>query len=554
MSLYRHNFRLECDASRIDSLADQFTGLPMQPVRGEDSEFQIALFLSGAMVQKANISSIVLQILNSAGTVLFAWTNTGSSINGALTVGSWRRGSDYLTSFVLSAANSLLLAAGTYRIVVSALLNSVPAGSTGTVVFANANFDLQAAPPGTAPGTAPTPAPPSAYTKAESDGRFAPIADSATLAGVVADEGALETWLGYAAGAPIKFVPAAATAGFSAGEQLQARTNINAEICAATVTDSLAAAATHTPTPKVYRRFVITLTGAATFANAATFADWITGQIYEIDIIQDATGGRVLTWGNLYTFPTYAAVDPTPSATSRFFARSDGTNVRVWEVEEVDHPPCELMFHCARNVTVDGSDTITVWNDPVATLTGSTPSPLTRAVTFSTGRSCALLTGAKDLRFTGPHKGSAAAGCTVALAFDSSSSASPQFLAKLPWFGVELGYNVSNGLYIAAIGAASGNRVAIAFTPATNAATVFIGTILPSGVGGGIALLSDGKISYVTGGSVTTPAALTTNYVWSNAGADFWNGKGNQILGWERALSWPEMLAVRRALSREIGI
>jgi len=120
--------------------------------------------------------------------------------------------------------------------------------------------------------------------------------------------------------------------------------------------------------------------------------------------------------------------------------------------------------------------------------------------------------------------------------------------------GVEVAYNSSNGLYIAAIGAASGNRAAVAFTPATNAPTIFIGTIRPSGSGGGVALASDGKIAYVSGAAVTIPAALTTNYVFSNAGADFWNGKGNQILGFERALSWPEMIAVRRALSREIGI
>jgi hypothetical protein len=72
--------------------------------------------------------------------------------------------------------------------------------------------------------------------------------------------------------------------------------------------------------------------------------------------------------------------------------------------------------------------------------------------------------------------------------------------------------------------------------------------------GGGIALDHLGQTVYNAAGGMTAPVALTTEYIGSLAGASFWNGRFNQLLGWSRALRWDEMVAVRRALSKEIGI
>lgn len=550
MSAYRHTFRLECDSARVGDAIDQTTGAAMTPKRGETIEFAIALLSSGVLIPKSNISSITANIVSAAGTVLATWTNSGTNLNDSLTIGAWRRGSDYMTAFVLSAADSLALTAARYTFQVSAVLNSVPSGSTGTVVFANAAFDLAAAPAGSAPASPPTPGPPTAYTKAESDARYAFIADVAAIPTLTSDVTDLQGFVDIDASTP-KFVRAGVAQTLSTGEKLQARTNIGGEIAAASVSASLAAAATHTPTPAVYRRFVITLTGAATIANAATFGDWVPGLIYEILIIQDATGGRVLTWGNLYTFPTYAAVNPEPSSTSRFFARSDGTNVRVWEAEPVALPAPDMLVHAARSTTINGTPVFSTWYEFVNRLTGAATGTL--AATNLSGRPALSCTGGQDVHFTGPRVGFATAGCTVAGVFDSSSSASPQFIAKMPMIGVEVAYNSANGLYIAAIGASSGNRVALAFTPATSTRTIFIGTIRASGSGGGMALNNAGGIVYNSAGSMATPA-LGTEYFGSNAAADFWNGKLNQVMAFTRALSWAEMLAVRRALSAEIGI
>jgi len=549
MSSYARTFRLEADSAKVGEAAlDQITGAAMAAYRGTDTEFQIALFMAGKLVPKANITSVTVSLVNNSGTALVTWTNSGSGLNDALTVGAWRRGSDHMTAVVLNATDSTALTAGAYRLVVTAVLNSVPAGGSGTVVFANAAVDLANPPAGTLPSSPPTPGPPTSYTKAEDDARFAPLAVATTVGTHTTDITALNAFVEKDGTTP-KFVRAGASQSLTTGEQLQARTNIDAEIRAATATASLAAAASHVPTPKSIRRFVITLTGDATFANAATFADWIPGQIYEILIIQDATGGRVLTWGNSYIFPTFAAVNPEPSSTTRLFARSDGTNVRVWEAEPVAAPRPDLFLSAACGLTHNATPDVTAWSERARGITLTLFGSPAIAYTDINGRPAGGFLGTHSLRWTGLTKAFATGGVTVAAAFDSRGGGSPQMLVQSPGLGIEVGYNSSSGLYISAIGASSGNRVALPFTPNAATPAIFVGTIRGSGAGGGIAIDQGGATTYVAGGAMTTPAVAGTEIVMGS-----WIGRMNQVAMFMRALSWPEMLAVRRQLHLELGI
>lgn len=549
MSLYRRTYRLECESANIGAIKDLTTGTNPSPRRGEDSEFLIALFSGGAMIPRANISSVTAKIVDSAGAALVEWTNAGAALNGSLTVGAWRRGSDHLASFILNATDSTALAAGAYRLVVTAALVSVPSGSSGTVVFANAAFDLVNPPAGTLPSSPPTPGPATSYTKAESDAKYALLITATNLTALDTAHTETRAFVDYGAGGTPKFIRAGMAMSLSDAEKAQARSNILALADVGSTSATLAGGATHTPTPAAFNRFVLSLTGNATLANATTFADWRTGRTYEILIIQDATGGRILTWGSSYIFPTGAAVNPLPSAISRFFAQSDGTNIRITEAEPTEAPSPDILVSASRGTTIDSTPNITGWTERASGVT------ITRTGTIQffsmNGRPAAAFTGSQQLNFATQRVAWATGGCAVAIAFDSRAGGSPQFLVRSSGCGVAVAYNSASGLYLAGLGADSGNRVALPFTPNESTVKIFIASMRGSlNGGGGMALDQSGAITYNSSGAQNT-GAIGTEYFGANNGAEFWNGRIAQVQMFQRALTWPEMIALRRGLTAE---
>lgn len=70
----------------------------------------------------------------------------------------------------------------------------------------------------------------------------------------------------------------------------------------------------------------VTLASATTVANSTNLKS---GAVYTVYLYQDATGGRVITWGSQYKFPTAVAptLTATPSALDIITFVSDGTNL-----------------------------------------------------------------------------------------------------------------------------------------------------------------------------------------------------------------------------------
>ncbi len=553
MAIFNHTYRLECDSSRIGdngvtSIVDQTTGGPMVIRQGEDVEIQIALFRASVMVTKTNISNINAKLYAPIGYIAVEWSNTTAQINASLTVGSWKRGADYLTAFRLSAAQTSSLVAGRYRLAISALLNNSPIDSSvGTVVFLNNVFDIVVNLAGVPPATPPTPGPPAAYTKAESDALYAPVSIVSSVTTVGNDINTLETWLSYAPSAPILFVSAATAQAFTSPQKATARSNISAEQATVSHSATLAAAGSYTPDPLTYRRFVLTLTGNGTIANAASIANWTPGVTYEFQLTQDATGGRIITWGFLYLSPTGAIINPQPNAVTRLLARSDGTNVHLWDQAPAEPPGLPTLWIHAGKRTAAAA-TFTLVTEVVSGLNVSQTGGPIGHVSLN-GRAAFNMLGAQDLFYTSVRAAAAGAGCTIAVVFDSTSSAAIQFLCRMPSVGAEVAYNSANGLYIAGIGASAGNRTAIAFTPASAARWVFIGTIK----GDGTAMVLDAQGYAAIGTSTAATPAVGVEHIGCNAGANFWNGRIMQAQVFHYALPWASMVALRRQLLAELG-
>jgi hypothetical protein len=175
----------------------------------------------------------------------------------------------------------------------------------------------------------------------------------------------------------------------------------------------------------------------------------------------------------------------------------------------------------------------------------------TATYTTINSRAAVDLTGALHYTFTPLRLQSTSAGISVAVVFDSRGGATTQFLTRCVCHGIEVAYVSTSGLYIAGVGASSGNRCALPFTPAGATPKIFIGTIL--GTGGGVALNETGQYAYSATVAQSTPTA-GTDYIGSNAGANYWTGRFSRLAIFTRALSWAEMIALRRAISLEMGI
>jgi hypothetical protein len=89
--------------------------------------------------------------------------------------------------------------------------------------------------------------------------------------------------------------------------------------------------ATITPDFGAYQNFTVTLEGNRTLANPA---NTVTGQTGSIFIVQDATGGRTLSWGSYWKFPSATAptLTTTASAVDRvdYIVESNTSIQAVW--------------------------------------------------------------------------------------------------------------------------------------------------------------------------------------------------------------------------------
>jgi hypothetical protein len=556
MSVYRKTYRLQCDSSKIDQVVDQTTGARPSITINEDLEFQIALFTNGVLIPKSNISTITVTLFNTSFGVVVQWMQFTANLS-ELNVGSWTRGVGFTTAVILTAGQTLSIGTTPLRLVVSGNLNSVPLGSSGKVNFASIMVDIKSAVDGTTPATPPTPGPPTAWTKAESDARFA-VKATETGANDTADYLTdISEWLEYTPGVPIKFVSAGGVQTFTGAEKIQARANIGAALLQTTDVQTLAAGATYVPTPQVHSRFQLTLNGNATFANAAAFPEWTPGKYYEFMITQDATGSRTLSWGNLYIFPTHVAIDPQPNSITTLFGRWEGSYIRIWEAEPKDIPFPDVMVHAGRGTGI-ASGNYNPWleiisNDSIGTFIGGASAGIFPVAGGLNGRPAANFPGNAWMRYPGTHPpATQAAGCTVAVVFSSSGVGTPQFLARLARFGIEVKFDTGN-LHISAFDAAAPNRVALPFSQGSaTTPKLFIGTIRGSGLGGGMALNELGIRTFVPSATMSTPASGGWEYLMGNANVATWTGYLNQILIFGRALTWSEMVAVRRALFAEV--
>jgi hypothetical protein len=553
MSAYNRTFRIECEATRRGTLVDQRTDQMPSVIRGESAEWELALFQSGVMVHKENISSVTVLLVNENAVVLVEWTISGTGLNASLSPGQWRRGTSHLCSFILQSGDTTALAAGRYTLLVKGWLTSSPPGTNGVVFFAEGEFDLVETPEGGLPSAPPTPGPPTSWTKAEADARFATKATESDVNAAEVSIGDLQVFVGMTLSPPHedqKMIRAAVAQSLTSGEKTQARSNIGAALADAIHTASVAGGGTYTPDWDNYTMWDVTLTGNITMADGTGTPK--PGRRNILMIRQDATGNRKVNWGAGWYFPTYAAINPAPNAVTIFEVTYVAVPVSTWrtiEIEPVGAPRPDIDLNTAVRMTVSGS-TISTWyewmNGLALAVAGGT-------ATYATlnNRSGADLTGALHYTFTPPRMPSTSGGIGVAVVFDSRGGSTNQFLARCVCMGIEVAYNSASGLYIAGVGASAGNRCALPFTPAEATPKIFIGTILAAG--GGLALDQSGNIAYLSSAAMATPTA-GTEYLGSNAGANYWTGRFHSLAIFTRALSWAEMVALRRQLSLEIGI
>ena len=164
--------RIECEQRTRSGgvLIDQRTGKQAWFYRGEAIEIEIALFESGRMLTRSDLSSIIINIRNAAGSALINQiTISPGSMSGSITAQQWRQGTAALAVISIVEGSTAVLPAGMLTMEIKAISNSV------TSVYASGTMESVTL-VGLTTGTAPAPSPPEAYTKEEADALFATIA------------------------------------------------------------------------------------------------------------------------------------------------------------------------------------------------------------------------------------------------------------------------------------------------------------------------------------------------------------------------------------------
>jgi hypothetical protein len=175
-TLGRTRLRLAADTASFDAPLDVLRRATPQFWRGNDLQFELALFFNGALLDVSNLASLTLEVrpLGANGgppdpsfTPLMGATIT--SFDGTTTLDDWNAGTKQHALVTFSAAQSNI-AAGTAWLSVFAITNDSP----GRVITLCAGA-VRVLEDGAGLATTPTPAADTFYTAAQSDARFAQI-------------------------------------------------------------------------------------------------------------------------------------------------------------------------------------------------------------------------------------------------------------------------------------------------------------------------------------------------------------------------------------------
>ncbi len=182
-TLTRQRIRIAGDAARFDGPRDlQSNGSPVF-WRGNDVQFEIAVFNNGVLMAVSNLASITLEIkaLGANGAppaatdvALMSTTISAGALNNALILADWTSGVDQHGIVAFSGAESNI-AAGQYWLAVWATTNDSPGRS-----ITLAAGPIEAAEDGVGLATVPQPPQEVFYTATQSDARFASITHAAS--------------------------------------------------------------------------------------------------------------------------------------------------------------------------------------------------------------------------------------------------------------------------------------------------------------------------------------------------------------------------------------
>ncbi|HTB63876.1 MAG TPA: hypothetical protein VK737_09825 [Opitutales bacterium] len=175
-TLARTRLRLAADAASFDAPLDVLRRATPQFWRGNDLQFELALFFNGALLDVSNLASLTLEIrpLGANGAApdpSFAplMGATVTSFDNTTTLDTWNSGAQQHAVIAFTATQSNI-AAGAAWLSIFAITNDSP----GRVITLCAG-PLRVLEDGSGLATTPTPTADTFYTAAESDARYAPI-------------------------------------------------------------------------------------------------------------------------------------------------------------------------------------------------------------------------------------------------------------------------------------------------------------------------------------------------------------------------------------------
>jgi len=175
-TLTRTRLRLAGDAANFDAPLDVLRRATPQFWRGNDAQFELAVFFNGALQDVSNLASLTLEIrpLGSGGaapdpgfTPLMGATVT--SFDNTTTLDSWNSGTKQHAVVTFTAAQSNIVAGPAWLSIFV-----ITTDSPGRVITLCAG-PVRVLEDGSGLATTPSPAGDTFYTAAQSDARFAPI-------------------------------------------------------------------------------------------------------------------------------------------------------------------------------------------------------------------------------------------------------------------------------------------------------------------------------------------------------------------------------------------
>jgi hypothetical protein len=175
-TLARTRLRLAADAASFDAPLDVLRRATPQFWRGNDVQWEIALFFNGALLDVSNLASLTLEVrpLGANGhapdpSFVPLMGATITSFDNTTTLDNWNAGTNQQALVVFTAAQSNITA-GAAWLSIFAITNDSP----GRVITFCAG-PVRVLEDGAGLATTPTPTADTFYTAAESDARFAPV-------------------------------------------------------------------------------------------------------------------------------------------------------------------------------------------------------------------------------------------------------------------------------------------------------------------------------------------------------------------------------------------